>query len=63
MAATKSQEVPGANKAGEPRAARCYREGMATHSGKEMSRFLDELGAKVLKKVNSAPDYPTGKRC
>jgi hypothetical protein len=36
---------------------------MATHSGKEMSRFLDELGAKVLKKVNSASDYPTGKRC
>jgi hypothetical protein len=36
---------------------------METHSGREMVRFLNELGADVLKKVRSAPRYPTGKRC
>ena len=52
-----------ASKSGEPRAARCYSEGMQTHSGKEMARFLNELGADVVKKVRSATDYPTSKRC
>jgi hypothetical protein len=56
-------EMGWAKKSGETRAARCYREGMETHSGREMARFLNELGADVLKKVRSAPDYPTGKRC
>jgi hypothetical protein len=26
-------------------------------------RFLNELGADVVNRVRSAPDYPTGKRC
>jgi hypothetical protein len=56
-------EMGWANRRGETRASRCYREGMETHSGREMARFLDELGAHVVKKVRSAPDYPTGKRC
>jgi hypothetical protein len=56
-------EIGWAEKSGEPRAARCYSEGMKTHSGKEMARFLNELGADVVSKVRSAPDYPTGKRC
>ena len=56
-------EIGWANKSGDPRASRCYSEGMETHSGKEMARFLNELGADVVKKVHSAPDYPTGKRC
>ena len=56
-------EIGWARKSGETRAARCYREGMETHSGREMARFLKELGADVVKKVRSAPDYPTGKRC
>jgi hypothetical protein len=56
-------EMGWAKKSGDPRASRCYSEGMETHSGREMARFLDELGADVIKKVRSAPDYPTGKRC
>jgi hypothetical protein len=56
-------EIGWANKQGEPRAARCYSEGMKTHSGKEMARFLNELGADVVSKARNAPDYPTGKRC
>jgi hypothetical protein len=56
-------EMGWANKRGEPRAARCYTEGMKTHSGREMARFLNELGADVVSKAKTAPDYPTGKRC
>jgi hypothetical protein len=56
-------EIGWAERSGETRAARCYSEGMKTHSGKEMARFLNELGADVVNKVRSAPDYPTGKRC
>src|SRR4051794_13619398 len=56
-------EIGWANRRGETRASRCYTEGMETHSGKEMARFLHELGAEVVKRVRSAPDYPTGKRC
>jgi hypothetical protein len=56
-------EMGWAKKSGDPRASSCYSEGMETHSGKEMARFLNELGADVIKKVRSAPDYPTGKRC
>jgi murein DD-endopeptidase MepM/ murein hydrolase activator NlpD len=56
-------EIGWAKKNGETRAASCYSEGMETHSGKEMARFLKELGADVVKKVRSAPDYPTGAKC
>jgi hypothetical protein len=56
-------EIGWANRRGETRASRCYSEGMETHSGREMARFLRELGADVIKKVRRAPDYPTGKRC
>jgi hypothetical protein len=56
-------EMGWANKRGEARAARCYSEGMKTHSGKEMARFLNELGADVVSKAKTAPDYPAGKRC
>jgi hypothetical protein len=56
-------EIGWAKKSGETRAARCYTEGMKTHSGKEMARFLNELGADVVSKAKTAPDYPTGKRC
>ena len=56
-------EIGWARKSGETRAARCYTEGMKTHSGKEMARFLSELGADVVSKAKNAPDYPTGKRC
>ena len=56
-------EMGWANKRGEPRAARCYTEGMKTHSGREMARFLNELGADVISKARTAPDYPTGERC
>jgi hypothetical protein len=56
-------EMGWAKRSGDPRASRCYSEGMETHSGKEMARFLKELGAHVIKKVRHAPDYPKGKRC
>jgi hypothetical protein len=56
-------EMGWANKRGEPRAARCYSEGMKTHSGREMARFLNELGADVVSKAKNAPDYPKGPRC
>jgi hypothetical protein len=56
-------EIGWASRRGETRASRCYSEGMETHSGREMARFLSELGADVIKKVRNAPDYPTGKRC
>jgi hypothetical protein len=56
-------EMGWANKRGEPRAARCYSEGMKTHSGREMARFLNELGAAVVSKAKNAPDYPKGPRC
>ena len=56
-------EMGWANKRGEPRAARCYSEGMKTHSGREMARFLNELGADVVSKAKTAPDYPKGPRC
>ena len=56
-------EMGWANKRGETRAARCYSEGMKTHYGREMARFLNELGADVVSKAKSAPDYPTGPRC
>lgn len=56
-------EIGWAKKNGEPRAASCYSEGMKTHSGKEMARFLNELGADVVSKVKSSPDYPTGAKC
>jgi hypothetical protein len=56
-------EMGWANKRGETRAASCYSEGMKTHSGREMARFLNELGADVVSKAKSAPDYPTGPRC
>jgi hypothetical protein len=55
-------EIGWANRRGETRASRCYSEGMETHSGREMARFLHKLGAEVVKRVR-APDYPTGKRC
>jgi len=56
-------EMGWANKRGEPRAGGCYSEGMKTHSGREMARFLNELGADVVSKARNAPDYPTGPRC
>ncbi len=56
-------EMGWANKRGDPRASRCYSEGMKTHSGREMARFLNELGADVVSKAKAAPDYPTGPRC
>jgi murein DD-endopeptidase MepM/ murein hydrolase activator NlpD len=52
-----------ANRNGDPRAHACYSEGMVTHSGKEMARFLQELGSDVVGKLRSGPDEPSGRRC
>jgi murein DD-endopeptidase MepM/ murein hydrolase activator NlpD len=56
-------EIGWSNRRGEPRAARCYSEGMKTHSGREMGRFLRALGAKVGDRPGRVPDHPAGKRC
>jgi hypothetical protein len=56
-------EIGWANRRGEPRAAPCYSEGMKTHSGREMGRFLHSLGAKVGDRPGRVPDHPSGKRC
>jgi hypothetical protein len=52
-----------ADSSGQPRAAPCYYEGRKTNSGKEMARFLRNLGAPLGDKVGPGPDYPSGKRC
>jgi len=56
-------EIGWANRRGEPRAASCYSEGMKTHSGREMGRFLHSLGAKVGDRPGRVPNRPAGKRC
>ncbi len=56
-------EIGWANRRGETRAAPCYREGMKTHSGREMARFLKSLGAKTGDRPGRVPDHPDGKRC
>jgi len=56
-------EIGWANRRGEPRAASCYSEGMKTHSGREMGRFLHSLGAKVGDRPGRVPDRPKGNRC
>jgi len=56
-------EIGWSNRRGEPRAASCYSEGMKTHSGREMGRFLHSLGAKVGDRPGRVPNRPAGKRC
>ncbi|MGH2974027.1 MAG: hypothetical protein ACRDLL_04055 [Solirubrobacterales bacterium] len=56
-------EIGWANRRGETRAAPCYREGMKTHSGREMARFLKSLGAKTGDRPGRVPNHPSGKRC
>jgi hypothetical protein len=48
---------------GSPRALPCYKDGKATHSGKEMARFLISLGAKLATVAGTGSDSPTGRRC
>jgi len=56
-------EIGWANRRGDPRAAPCYSEGMKTHSGREMARFLRNLGAEVGDRPGRISDQPSGKRC
>ncbi len=56
-------EIGWANRRGQPRAAPCYSEGMKTHAGREMGRFLHSLGAKVGDRPGRVPNRPSGKRC
>lgn len=56
-------EIGWANRRGDPRAAPCYSEGMKTHSGREMARFLRNLGAEVGDRPGRVADQPSGKRC
>jgi hypothetical protein len=52
-----------ANSDGSPRAWPCYKDGRQTQSGKEMARFLGELGASTGDPPGPGPDHPLGKRC
>jgi hypothetical protein len=51
-----------ANARGVPLAKHCYREGQATQSGREMSRFLGTLGAEFAD-FGNVPDHPSGRPC
>jgi hypothetical protein len=48
---------------GSPRAYPCYHEGRQTHSGKEMARFMQALGAQVADTPGRGSDAPFGKLC
>lgn len=48
---------------GSPRALPCYRNGRATHSGREMARFLISVGARLATAAGTSSDSPTGRRC
>ena len=52
-----------ATRVGSTRAAPCYREGMATNSGREMARFLRSLGAGFIARPTPGPNWPTGRLC
>jgi hypothetical protein len=52
-----------ADRTNQPRAARCYSEGMKTNSGREMARFLRNLGVPLGDRPGPGPDYPSGQRC
>lgn len=53
-----------ATRGGDPRAAPCYREGMATNSGRQMARFLHSLGARAtVERQAPGPNRPSGKLC
>jgi murein DD-endopeptidase MepM/ murein hydrolase activator NlpD len=48
---------------GATRANPCYHEGEATHSGREMARFMKSLGAQVQDSPGLGADAPLGKLC
>jgi hypothetical protein len=48
---------------GATRANDCYHEGQQTHSGKEMARFMQSLGAEVAERPGPGIDAPFGKLC
>jgi hypothetical protein len=52
-----------ADQYGSPRAWPCYKEGRQTSSGKEMARFLEQLGAQVADSPGKGSDRPTGRLC
>ncbi len=56
-------ETGWANTYGSPLAWPCYKEGRKTQAGKEMSRFLQELGAPAGDPAGNGPDHPVGTRC
>lgn len=56
-------EMGWANGVGGPLASPCYKEGMKTRPGKEMARFLAELGAATRDKPGRGPDRPQGGHC
>jgi murein DD-endopeptidase MepM/ murein hydrolase activator NlpD len=48
---------------GATRANGCYHEGVVTHSGREMARFMKSLGAQVQDPPGPGIDAPFGKLC
>jgi hypothetical protein len=57
-------ETGWATESGSTRAAPCYKEGKATHSGKTFARFLYRVGLPHVLDVNAPGSaHPTGKLC
>ena len=52
-----------ANGSGAPLASPCYHEGWKTRIGKEMARFMRELGATTRNAPGPGPDRPQGGHC
>lgn len=48
---------------GSTRAHPCYHEGEVTHSGREMARFMKDLGAQVQEPPGPGADAPSGELC
>jgi hypothetical protein len=48
---------------GSPVAYPCYTEGKQTRAGKEMARFMQNLGAHVYNRPGRGPNAPRLKRC
>jgi hypothetical protein len=48
---------------GSPVAYPCYKEGKQTTAGKEMARFMQNLGAHVYNRPGPGPSFPRAKSC
>jgi hypothetical protein len=52
-----------ADASGSPLAYPCYKNGTQTPAGRQMARFIEELGAATYDTPGAGPDHPTTRRC